>query len=198
MRLPWFGGSSMCSATHPWPIMAWTALWLLFLTACFTPRAGPCLVMGFPFLSPFFAHSAILLPFSALPFCCSCRGIIWPVPLGLYGSVAYSSPNDSMWSLVSNSCHFGLFFAHFIAYGFFCPIYFPWTSSAQFLVLHTNGLSLTPLGFPGPIALFLILGAHGLPTNPLLSYSITLGLLWPILTLLHNAHEFSTFLSGLL
>ena len=140
--------------------------------------------MGFPFLSPFFALFAILLPFFALPFCCSCRGVIWPVPLGLFGSVAYSSPNDSMWSLVSNSCHFGLFLAHFIAYGFFCPIYFPWTSLAQFLVLHTNGLSLTPLGFPGPIALFLILGAHGLPINPLLSYFITSGLLWPILTLL--------------
>ena len=54
----------------------------------------------------------------------------------------------------------------------------------RFLIFHTHGLLLTLLSFPGSIILFLILGAHGLPINPLLSYFITSGLLWPILTLL--------------
>ena len=64
MHLPWFGGSSVHSATHPWPLMTWTICWflipyglLLFL------RAGPCLIVGFPFFTPFFPHSVILLPF---------------------------------------------------------------------------------------------------------------------------------------
>ena len=38
-----------------------------------------------------------------------------------------------------------------------------------FLILRSHGLLLTPLGFPGPITLFFILGAHGPSINPLLS-----------------------------
>ena len=46
------------------------------------------------------------------------------------------------------------------------PICFPWTSLALFLILHSHGLLLSSLGFPGPIALSLILGAHGLAITP--------------------------------
>ena len=65
------------------------------------------------------------------------------------------------------------------------PICFPWVSLAHFLTLHSHGLLLSLFDFPGLITLFFILGAHGLSTNPLLSYFITSGLLWPILTFLH-------------
>ena len=48
------------------------------------------------------------------------------------------------------------------------PICFPWASSAIFLTLHSHGLLLNSLGFPGPITLSLILGVHGFAINPLL------------------------------
>ena len=66
------------------------------------------------------------------------------------------------------------------------PICFPWAFSAHFLILHSHGLLLTLLGFPNPITLSFILGAHGLSINPLLFYFIALGLLWPILTFLYH------------
>ena len=88
------------------------------------------------------------------------------------------------------------FLAHYIAcrllypisflFGHPWPIFFPWASLAHFLILHSHGLLLTLLGFPGPITLSFILGAHRLSINPLLSYFITLDLLWPILTFLHH------------
>ena len=49
------------------------------------------------------------------------------------------------------------------------PIYFPWVFLILFLTLHSHRFLLTPLGFPDPITLSLILGAHGLAINPLLS-----------------------------
>ena len=52
---------------------------------------------------------------------------------------------------------------------------FPWASLALFLTLHSHELLLTPLGFPDPITLSFILGAHGLAISPLLSL---LALLW--------------------
>ena len=76
--------------------------------------------------------------------------------------------------------------SNFFLLGHPWPICFPWASSAHFLILHSHGLLLTLLGFPGPITLSFILGAHRLSINPLLSYFITLGLLWPILTFLHH------------
>ena len=87
---------------------------------------------------------------------------------------AFLDPFHCLWVLLS----------HFFLLEHPWLICFPWASLAHFLILHTHKLLLTPLGFPSPITLFLILGAHGLPINPLLSYFITSGLLWPILTLL--------------
>ena len=89
---------------------------------------------------------------------------------------AFPNPFHCLWALLS----------HFFLLEHPWPICFPWASLACFLILCTHGLLLTPLGFPGPITLFLILGALGLPINPLLSYFITSGLLWLILTLLHH------------
>ena len=55
------------------------------------------------------------------------------------------------------------------------PICFPWASLALFLTLHSHELLLGSLGFPGLITLSLILEAHGLAINLLLSL---LSLLW--------------------
>ena len=65
--------------------------------------------------------------------------------------------------------------SHLFSFGCPWPICFPWASLALFLILHSHGLLLGFLGFPGPITLSLILGAHGLAINPLLSL---LTLLW--------------------
>ena len=84
-----------------------------------------------------------------------------------------------------------------LSLGSFRPVCFPWASLAHFLTLHSHELLLTLLGFPDPITLFFILGAHGLSTNPLLSYFITSGLLRPILTFLHLIIPMSLLLLSL-
>ena len=99
------------------------------------------------------------------------------------------------------------FSTHYIACGLLCPISFlfghpwpicfPWASMAHFLILHSHGLLLTLLGFPNPITLSFILGAHGLSINLLLFYFITLSLLWPILTFLHHIMPMSLLLLSL-
>ena len=99
------------------------------------------------------------------------------------------------------------FLTHYIACGLLCPISFlfghpwpicfPWASMAHFLILHSHGLLLTLLGFPNPITLSFILGAHGLSINLLLFYFITLSLLWPILTFLHHIMSMGLLLLSL-
>ena len=99
------------------------------------------------------------------------------------------------------------FLTHYITCGLLCPISFlfgnpwpicfPWASSAHFLILHSHGLLLTLLSFPGLITLSFILGAHELSINPLLSYFVTSGLLWPILTFLHHIIPMSLLLLSL-
>ena len=126
MRLPWSRGSSVHFAAHPWPIMAWTAFWFLIPHNLLFSRAGSCPVVGFPFLSPLFALFVILLLLSTIPFCCSYRGVIWPVPVGplwvccLFFSQwpnmvidfilvllwTFLDPFDCLWALLS---HFLLF-----------------------------------------------------------------------------------------
>ena len=124
-----------------------------------------------------------------------------------FGSATYSSLNDSMRSLVFilmllwtflNPLHcLWALLSHFFLLEHPWPICFPWISSAHFLSLHTHRLLLTLLGFPDPVTLFFILRAHGFSINPLLSYLITLGLLWPILTFLHHIMPMSLLsLSG--
>ena len=100
-----------------------------------------------------------------------------PSLLGLFGPISYSSLSDSIWSLDSYSCYFGLLY--YIACGLLYPIYFflgilgpfaflehPWPF---FLILCSHGLLLTSLGFTSPITVSFILGVHGLSINPLLS-----------------------------
>ena len=64
------------------------------------------------------------------------------------------------------------------------PIFFPWASSALFLTLHSHGLLLSSLGFPGPITSSPILWACH---QPLTFFTfITLDLPWPILIFPHH------------
>ena len=75
------------------------------------------------------------------------------------------------------------------------PFFFPWASSTHFLSLgHPRPISnsvfpwafTNSLAFPSPITISFILRVHGFSINPLLSYFITSGLLWSILTFLHR------------
>ena len=128
------------------------------------------LIVGFSFFSPLFCSFLqscyhFLLYRSAIPVVM----LFDPSLLSLFGPTAHSSLNDSIWS-------FG--FCITLLVGSFVPFISSWASLARllfsgfldlFLTLRSHGLLLTPLGFPGPIALSFILGANGLAINPLLS-----------------------------
>ena len=92
-----------------------------------------------------------------------------PSLLGLFGSVAYSSLNDSVWSLGFLLNYLQAPVSHLFPLGHPWPICFPWASLALFLTLHSHRLLLTPLGFSALITLSFILEVHGLAINPLLS-----------------------------
>ena len=89
-------------------------------------------------------------------------GFFWPITL-LVGSLAHFFLLEHPWPI-------------FLSLGILGP--FPTLYSYEFL--------LTLLAFPSPITISFILRVHGLSINPLLSYFITSGLLWPILTFLHH------------
>ena len=132
-----------------------------------------------------------------------------PSLLGLFGLAAYSSLNDSIWSLDSYSYYFGLFF-YYIACRLLCPIYFFFDILSPFaflgyhwpffLILHSHGFLLTLLDFPDPITLSFILGAHGFSINPFFLYLHYFGLVvaHSYFSTSHTAHGFATSLFGLL
>ena len=130
-----------------------------------------------------------------------------PSLLGLFGFVAHSPLHDSMWLfglcitlLVGSFVPFIFFWASLtclLSLGFLGPFAFlglPWPF---FLTLRSHGLLLTPLGFPGPITLSFIFGAHGLAINPLLSLLHYFGLVvaYSHFSTSHTAHGFATSLS---
>ena len=92
-----------------------------------------------------------------------------PNLLGFFGPAACSFLNDSVWSSGFLLYHLRAPVSHLFLLGHPWPIYFPWASLALFLTLHSRGLLLTHLGFLGRITLSLILEAHELAINPLLS-----------------------------
>ena len=74
------------------------------------------------------------------------------------------SPNNLTWPLVfllMGSCVPFVF-----SLGHHWPICFLWASSSFLLTLHSHGLLLTSLGFPGPITSFSSLRFMGLPLTP--------------------------------
>ena len=95
--------------------------------------------------------------------------------LGLFGPAVYSSLNGSVRPLVLLLHHWWALVSHLFSLRRLGPVCFPWASSALFLTLHSHGLLLNSLGFPGPITLSLIVWVHGFAINSLLSL---LSLLW--------------------
>ena len=113
---------------------------------------------------------------------------------GLFGFAAYSSPNDSVWSLgFLLHCLRALVF-HLFPLGHPWPICFPWASSALFLILRFHGFLLTPLGFLGPITLSFILGAMDFPSAPFFLYLHYFGLTvtHSHFSTSHTTHGFAT------
>ena len=180
--------------------MVWNVFWFFTLYWLAPFRGWALLDCGFfPLFSPFFAHFVILL--SSLPYhsailavmlfnscllglflaCCVFFTQLVKITqhdhwIYIHATLGFLDPLHFLWAPL----------AHIFLLGHPWPICFPWASSAHFLILHSYGLLLTLLGFFGPITLSFILGAHELSINPLLSYFITSGLLWPILTFLHH------------
>ena len=196
-------------AAHSWPLMAWTGFWAFILYGLLPSRAGPCLIMGFSLFNPLFASFVDLLAF--LP----CHSVIPAVVsfgsclLGLFQACCMLSfylvigAQYYYWVCILTTSGFPNPFhcswaslAHFFFLGILSP--FPFLGHPRpILILHPHGLLLILLSFPSPIIISFTFEVNGLSINPLLTYFITLALLWPILAF-HNAHEFTTFFYGLL
>ena len=165
MHLLWSGGSSMHSATHPWPLMAWIVFWFLIPCDLLPLRAGPCLIMGLLLLRarPCLINGlfASLATIPAMLLCYSYYGVIWPQLAGpLLGllriplSIGY---NDPVWSLDSYSCYFRLSWPITLLVGSFVPFLsslgilgpfsnstFPWAFTNSFGLPQANYLILHP------------------------------------------------------
>ena len=164
MRLPWLA-YTVC---HPFltiflfPFL----LWLAPLRSWALLDGGLCLSSAHPFFCYHLLQCHSIIPAVKL---------FASILLGLFRPTVYSSPNGPVRPLVLPLHHWWAPVSHLLSLGRPWPICFPWASFALFLTLHSHGLLLSSLGFPGPIALSLILGAHRLAINPLLSL---LSLLW--------------------
>ena len=89
-----------------------------------------------------------------------------PILLGFFGPAIYSSPNGPIRPLVLLLHYWRAPVSHLFYLRCPWPICLPWVSLAPFLTLYSHGLLLSFLGFPNPITLSFILGAHGLAINP--------------------------------
>ena len=99
MRLPWSGSSFAHSAAHAWLLMAWAIFLFPILYGLLPLEAGLCLIVGFSSFSQLF----LLLPqsyYHFLPHHSAIPAVMLfnPSLSGLFGP-AYSSLNDSIWSL---------------------------------------------------------------------------------------------------
>ena len=131
------------------PIRGWALL-----------HGGLCFSSAYPF------SCYHLLPYhSIIP----AAKLFAPILLGLFGPAVYSSPNGPVRPLVLLLHHWRAPVSHLFSLRRPWPICFPWASLSLFLTLHSHGLLLSSLGFPYPITLSFILGAHELAINPLLS-----------------------------
>ena len=164
MRLPWLA----CTVCH----LFFTVFWFPFPLWLALPRDWALLDSGlcFPSAHPFSYYH--LLPYhSIIP----TAKLFASILLGLFRPAVYFSLNDPVRPLIFLLHHWWVPVSHLFSLGRPWPICIPWASLALFLTLHSHGLLLSSLGFPSPITLSLILGAHGLAINPLL---FLLSLLW--------------------
>ena len=164
MCLPWLAYTIF----RPFFTIFWlpVPLWLAPLRGWALLGSGLCLSSAHPFS---YYH---LLPYHSIILAAK---LFTSILLGLFVPAFYSSPNGPIRPLVLLLHHWRAPMSHLFSLGRPWPICFPWTSSVIFLTLHFHGLLLSSLSFPGPIKLSLILGAHGLTINPLLSL---LSLFW--------------------
>ena len=164
MRLLWLA----CTVCHPFLTIFWFPfpLWLTPLRGWALLDGGLCLSSAHPFFCYHLLPCHFIIPAAKL---------FASILLGLFGPAVYSSLNRPVRPLVLLLHHWWASVSHLFSLGRPWPICFPWASLALFLTLHSHGLLLSSLGFSGPIALSLILGAYGLANNPLLSLLL---LLW--------------------
>ena len=150
--------------------MVWAVFWFLILLWLTSLRGWALFDSGLFFLQPTLSLLfEVLLPFPTALLCHSYYDIIWPKPTRLLWACCLFF---SRWL----NMVIGIFY--YITCWLLRPIYFflgilgPFTFLGHpwpFLILCFHELLLTPLGFPSPITLSFILGAHGLSINPLLS-----------------------------
>ena len=164
MHLLWLA----CTVYHPFFTIFWFPffLWLAPLRGWALLDGGLCLSSAHPFFCYHLLPCHSIIPTAKL---------FASILLGLFRLAVYSSPNGLVRSLVLLLHHWRAPVSHLFSLECSWLICFLWASLALFLTLHSHGILLSSLDFPGPIALSLILGAHGLAINPLLSL---LSLLW--------------------
>ena len=118
-----------------------------------------------PFFSPPFFSCSYLLPYHSIIPAAKLFASILP---GLFRPTVYSSPNGPVQPLVLLFHHWRAPVSHlFFFFGRPWPIWFSWASLA--LKFAFPWAFTGSLGFSSLITLFLILGAHGIAINPLLS-----------------------------
>ena len=189
MRLPWLA----CTICRSFFTIFWFPfpLWLTLLKDRALLDGGLCFSLAYPFscypLLPYYSIIPAVKLFAS-------------ILLGLFKPAVYSSPNGPIWPLAFLLHHWRAPVSHLFSLEHPRPVCFPRASPAIFLTLHSHGLLLNSLSFPGPITSSLILRAHWLAINPLLSL---LSLLWACrgpLSLFHIIYcpwfAFSLFLSS--
>ena len=168
--------------------MEWATFWFLILYGPLLLGAELCLIVSFSSFSlPFCSFLQFCYYFLSFHSAISIMMLFDPSLLGLFGSVAYSSLNDSIWSfglritlLVGSFVPFISFWAsltHLLSLDFLGP--FP---NFTFLLAFTNSFELS---WPN----YLIFHPWGSWAchQPLIFFAcITSGLLWPILTFLYH------------
>ena len=148
IHLPWL----TCAFCCPFLTIFWFPfpLWLALLRGWTLLDGGLCLSSTHPFF---------LLPSPAIPLYHSCCEVFCLNPTGsLWACLLFFSqwPSTTIGSFITSLA------------GSCVPFVFSWASLAHllslaiFLILHSHGLLLSSLDFLGPIALSIILGAHGL------------------------------------
>ena len=171
MRLHWSGGSSTHSAAPLWLLMATAIFWFFVLYGLLPLGSRFCLIVGSSSFNLIFC-SFLQSCYHFLPYHSVIHAMMLfdPSLLGLFGSAAYSSLNDLIWSLDFLLHCLRAPMSHLFPLRHPWFICFPWVFSAFFLILCSHGLFLIHFGFPSPITSSFILGAHGLSISHLLSF----------------------------
>ena len=114
-----------------------------FFISLLLSRAEPCLIVGFPSFSSFFAPSVILLPFWSYHFAVPAMVLFDQCLLGLFWaccmfiSQLVTMTQYSHW--IYTSCYFGLSWPITLLVGSFGPFLPPWASLAHSLSLGILG-----------------------------------------------------------